>query len=187
VRASGSPALYDVLVGLHVASAVVGFGAVAVSGAYGAVGRHAGRPGRAEELRRFFETPLRAELLILAVPFFGAGALAVRPGGHDFASAWVLAGLGIWVAAAAVLLGLVRPAENRLRRELGGAGPGGAGPGGGPGGSAPGGAAPGAAHAPAPGGAAPGAAHAPARALMWAAAASDFLFVAALFVMVTQP
>lgn len=140
---------------LHVASAVVGFGAVAVSGAYGAVGRHPDRPGRAEELRRFFETPLRAELLILAVPFIGAGALAVRPGGGDFAAAWVLTGLAIWLVAAAVLLGLVRPAENRLRQKLEDAGP--------------------------------GAAHAPARALMWSAAVSDFLFVAALLVMVTQP
>lgn len=163
MRTSGSPALYDTLVALHVASAVVGFGAVAVSGAYGAVGRHGGRQvgpregqaGRSDELRRFFATPLRAELLILVVPFLGAAALAVRPTGSDFAAAWVLIGVAIWVAASAVLLGLVRPAESRLRRALEDG--------------------------------ADGAADAPARALMWSAAVSDLLFVAALLVMVTQP
>lgn len=155
MRNSGSPVLYDLLVALHVASAVAGFGAVAVSGAYGTVARRARGPERAEEVRRFFATPLRAELLILAVPFLGAAALAERPGGQDYAAAWVLIGAGIWVAASAVLLGLVRPAERRLRDAFSEDG------------------------APARDTAA--------RTLLWAAAASDLLFVVALFVMVTQP
>jgi hypothetical protein len=105
---------FDVLVTLHVVSAVVGFGAVALSGAYGII---AGRDP--EEGRRFFSAPARAEYLILAVPVFGAAALAERPGGHDFGAVWVVAGFVIWAAGSAVLLGLVRPAERRIRETVG--------------------------------------------------------------------
>jgi len=107
-------AAFDVLVALHVTCAVVGFASVAVSGAYGVIA-----PGSPEEGRRYFSSPGRAELLILAVPVFGVAALAVRPSGHDFAAAWVLAALGIWAAASALLLGVVRPAERRLRASVG--------------------------------------------------------------------
>ena len=134
---------YDVLVGFHVACALVGFGAVAISGAYGALGR---RPENAAELKRYLASPGRAEYLILVAPVFGVGALAVRPSGSDFWSLWAIAGLVIWVLASGLLLGVVRPAEDALRR--GGTG---------------------------------------AARLMWAAGASDALFVIALFLMVTQP
>lgn len=113
--ATGHPALYDTLVALHVVSAVVGFGAVALSGIYGATARHPDRPGSAEEAGRYFRSPGRAEWLVLLVPFLGAGALASRPSGADFADTWVVAASIIWLAAAALLLGLVRPAERRIR------------------------------------------------------------------------
>lgn len=105
-------AAYDALVALHVVCAVVGFGAVALSGAYGVLGR---RPGSEEELKRYFSSPGRVEYLILAVPAFGIAALAVRPGGGDFGQPWVVAGFAIWVVASALLLRIVRPAEARIR------------------------------------------------------------------------
>lgn len=105
-------AAYDTLVALHVACAVVGFGAVAISGAYGALGR---RGGDGEEVRRYFSSPGRAEYLILPVPVFGAAAMALRPAGREFGQTWVLAGFGIWVVASALLLHVVRPAERRIR------------------------------------------------------------------------
>lgn len=103
---------YDVLVILHAVSALIGFGSVAISGAYGAIGR---RPGNADELERYFAAPGRAEYLVLVAPVFGVAAMAVRPGGSEFGAAWVMAGFAIWVVASVLLLQVVRPTEARLR------------------------------------------------------------------------
>jgi hypothetical protein len=145
--------LYDALVALHVTSAVVGFGAVALSGVYGATSRHADRPDAGEEVARYFRSPGRAEWLILVVPFLGAAALGARPHGADFGAVWVVSAAVLWLAAAALLLGAVRPAERRIRAAAGRAGP----------------------------------TAAAGRTLMWAAVASDVLFLAALVLMVGQP
>lgn len=111
------PVAYDVLVALHALSALIGFGTVAISGAYGALGR---RPANAEELKRYFASPGRGEYALLLVPVFGATAMAVRPGGSEFGSIWVISGFVIWAVASVLLLGVVRPAEASLR----GGGPG---------------------------------------------------------------
>jgi hypothetical protein len=145
--------LYDVLVALHVVSAVIGFGAVALSGVYGATARHAGRAEAREETVRYFRSPGRAEWLILLVPFLGAAALGVRPEGADFGAVWVVGAAVFWLAAAVLLLGVVRPAERRIRGAAG----------------------------------RPGPTAAAGRTLMWAAVASDVLFVAALVLMIGQP
>ncbi|HEY3810376.1 MAG TPA: DUF2269 family protein [Acidimicrobiales bacterium] len=107
--------VYDVLVALHVVSAVAGFGAVAISGVYGSIARRPERPGAPEETRRYFQSPGRAEWLVLAVPVLGAAALGARPAGADFGQAWVIAAAVVWLAAAALLLGAVRPAEAEIR------------------------------------------------------------------------
>lgn len=153
----GHPAAYDVLVGLHVVCAVIGFGAVAISGAYGAIGRKAGRPGArpeaAEEVRRYFASGSALENLVLVAPVFGIVAMSVRPGGSEFGQIWAIAGTVIWVIAGGLLTAVIRPATRRIRQagaEVTAVGP-------------------------------------EARRLMWAAAASDLLFVVALFLMVTQP
>ncbi len=157
VISPGHPAAYDVLVGLHVLFAVIGFGAVAVSGAYGAIGRHVGtansRPQAAEEVRRYFAVPSSLEYLLLVAPVFGVAAMSVRPGGSEFGEFWAVAGIVVWIAAGGILTAVVRPAERRIRaagEDL-----------------------------------APVADEA--WRLMWGAAASDLLFVLALLLMVTQP
>jgi hypothetical protein len=167
---TGHPALYDIVVALHVLSAVIGFGSVALSGIYGGTASHPDRPGSREEAGRYFRSPGRAEWLVLAVPFLGAGALGLRPSGADFGDTWVIAGSVIWLAAAALLLGVVRPAERRIRAAAsdrpvtnGGAH------------TAP---------------ARPGALSEVVRAgrlLMWGAIGCDVLFVAALVFMIGQP
>jgi hypothetical protein len=171
---AGAQVAYDVLVAAHAVSAVVGFGAVAVTGAYGVIGRRlpgppdpAGSPGappiapphtddrppEREELARFFGGRNPGPWVLLAVPFLGAAALGVKPGGGHFGQAWVVIGMVIWVAAAALLLGVVVPSQRAIREGLG------AGSGVGP----------------------------PSNRLAWAAGACDLLFVVALFVMVIQP
>lgn len=155
----GHPAVYDVLVALHVAAVVVGFGAVAVSGAYGAIGRRAvtqqGRSESVDELRRFFSSKSYVEHLLIAGPVFGLAAMAVRPGGPEFGQLWAVTGAVIWMVASALLVMVIRPAERAIRVAV-------------QSGSAE---------------ALPG----PGSRLMWAAATTDLLFVVALLLMVTQP
>jgi len=135
VLAASSQGTYDVLVAFHVVAAVVGFGSVAISGVYGASARRLSartddelrartrygqeRPERVEEIRRYFRGRSLAEYLIVIAPFFGAAALASRPGHHGFGSLWVVAGEIIWVVASALLLLVVRPAEGAIRRAAG--------------------------------------------------------------------
>ena len=104
---------YDALLALHVVCAVVGFGAVAISGVYGALAR---KPSNAAETARYFAAGGLAEWLVLPVPFFGLAALLVDHRSRDLSDLWVVGGGALWIAAAAVLLVVVRPAEKRLRR-----------------------------------------------------------------------
>jgi hypothetical protein len=133
---------------------------LALSGVYGAAARHTERPGVEEETGRYFRGSNRAQLLILAVPVFGAAALAVRPETADYGQIWVIAGSVIWAGASVLLLAVVRPAEAQIRRSAGSGGP---------------------------EGSAGSGVRAAATRLMWAAATTDVLFVAALALMVTQP
>jgi len=154
---TGSSPLYDALVGLHVLSAVVGFGAVAISGVYGAGAR---RLETGEETYRYFESPGRAEWLVLVVPFLGVAALGARPAGADFGDVWVIAAGALWLAAAGLLLGVVRPAERRIRAAI---------------------------RAGARTGTTSLDVAEAGRRLMWAATGCDVLFAAALVLMVYQP
>jgi hypothetical protein len=149
---SGHQGIFDVLVGLHVVCALVGFGSVAISGVYGAWIRRTDKADDSEETARYFQSRGWPELLVLAVPVFGAAAIGFRPDGADFGDLWVIGGFVLWALAAGLLLGVVRPAENRIRAR----------------------------------GSDPAVRSSGAR-LMWAAAASDVLFVLALALMVTQP
>lgn len=104
--------MYDALVALHVACALAGFGAVAVSGIYGGLARN---PASRTETERFFESRLLAEWLIVPVPFLGLGALLADHRSSALGEVWVVGGSIIWVAATVLLLAVVRPAEARLR------------------------------------------------------------------------
>ncbi|MDQ2754184.1 MAG: DUF2269 domain-containing protein [Actinomycetota bacterium] len=108
--------IYVLLVVVHIITAVVGFGAVAVSGVYGGLARRASPGGvsQSEEVRRYFGRPVRAELLLLAVPFVGLGAVAADR--QRLAQVWIVGALIIWWAAAGLYVGVVRPAEAALCR-----------------------------------------------------------------------
>lgn len=105
--------VYDALVAAHVVCAVVGFGSVALSGVYGGFARKA---GSGEDTTRYFASRGWAEWLVLAVPFLGGAALALKPEKGDLADVWVIGGIVIWVAAAVLLVGVVRPSEAGIRR-----------------------------------------------------------------------
>jgi uncharacterized membrane protein len=119
VVVSSDRELYDALVVVHVACALVGFGSVAISGVYGFTTRRPAGPESVAEARRYFSSPGRLEWLVAVVPVPGVAALAVQPGGRGVGQLWALLALLIWAGAAALLLGVVRPAEARLRAALG--------------------------------------------------------------------
>ena len=92
---------YDLLVGLHVLSAVVGFGAVSVSGTYAGRARSLAAPHQDPGLRRYFHPGTNwAERSLLLTPVLGA--VVLWSGDRAAASqAWPWIGLGCWVLAAA--------------------------------------------------------------------------------------
>jgi hypothetical protein len=115
--------LFDVVLALHVASGLAGFGSLALTGrAAAAVGRIAGAPGAAlpERARRYFRAGVNwPERMLLLVPVFGA-ALIVLDTGDDATKAWPWIGLGLWVAATGVASSMVWPGERAIQAALAG-------------------------------------------------------------------
>jgi len=109
---------YDALVGLHVLSAVVGFGAVGVSGTYAARARSAAEPRQDPTLRRYFRPGTNwAERSLLLTPVLGG--LVLWTGDRPAASQpWPWIGLGCWALAAAIASGWCWPAELRIQTWL---------------------------------------------------------------------
>jgi hypothetical protein len=110
--------LFVAFVTLHVVSAIVGSGAIALSGVYGGTARHLERAGSLDEARRWFATPNLAALALLAVPFLGIGALISGGRSAQLDHAWVLGAFVIWVAMAGLLTAVIRPGERVLRELL---------------------------------------------------------------------
>jgi hypothetical protein len=117
-------AAFDVVLGLHVASALIAMGGVAATGVHAQMGGTAGRadrpdPARVEAARRFFRPgpnwPARA---IFLVPAFGLALVALDGGFHRFRQVWLAGAAALWVAAATVAVLLLWPAEARIQRLL---------------------------------------------------------------------
>ena len=107
---------YSVLLLLHVAAAVVGFGAVALTGVQAARAR--GGPSRAADaVRRYFRPGTNwAARALYAVPVLGIGLLADSGGAWDAGDGWVVAGLALWLVATVLAEAVVWPGERRVQR-----------------------------------------------------------------------
>lgn len=110
---------YDVLLILHIASAFVGFGSLAVGGYFASAGRRSADPASDARLVRFFrpgvDWPGR---LIFLVPLLGLTLLL--GGDHpDIPRVWPWLGLFLWLVAAGVASGVAWPAERRAQQALG--------------------------------------------------------------------
>jgi len=106
---------YDVLVGLHVLSAIVGFGAVGVSGVYAGRARSADDPRGDALLQRYFSPGTNwAERALLVTPVLGVVVLLAgdRPAASQ---AWPWIGLGLWGFATAVATSRCWPAERKIQ------------------------------------------------------------------------
>jgi hypothetical protein len=144
----GRAALFYVLVAMHAVSALVGFGSIGFAGTYASRAFLPAKPAlpgppeqatlppeqlrpagpdlaelaeqdeESEELLRYFERPARLWPALVAVPFFGLGALAANPdiGGLD--QAWVLGALLVWLSATLIAASLIVPALRQMRAML---------------------------------------------------------------------
>ena len=112
--------VYDLLVVLHVLSAVIGFGSVGVSGAYAARGRSSANPRQDATLLRYFHPGTNwAERTLLVTPVLGA--IVLFAGDRSAASeVWPWIGLGAWAFAAAMATAWCWPAERRIQAWLSG-------------------------------------------------------------------
>ncbi len=106
---------YDLLVGLHALSAVVGFGAVGVSGTYAARARSAAEPRQDPGLQRYFRPSTNwAERSLLLTPVLGAIVLWAGDRSAVW-QVWPWIGLGCWILAAAVATSRCWPAERKIQ------------------------------------------------------------------------
>lgn len=117
-------AAFDVVLGLHVGSALVALGSVAATGAYASMasataGGKKVDAGRAQAERRFFRPgPNWPARVIFLVPAFGIALLAMDGEFYRLSQAWLIASIGCWLVAASVALLALWPAEARIQRLL---------------------------------------------------------------------
>jgi uncharacterized membrane protein len=101
------------LIVLHVASAVVGFGAIALTGVYAGLARR--RPD--EAVRRYFRPGTNwAARAVYAVPVLGVVLVATSNGSVGYSQTWVWISLLLWVLAATLAHAVVWPGERRIQR-----------------------------------------------------------------------
>lgn len=109
---------YVLLVLAHALCGLVGFGALAATGAYAEAVRRSRDPFSNTSLRRFFKPGHNlASAMILAVPLLGAGLLAAQHR-KDLHLLYPWLGLGCWSIAATIALLVVWPAEQGIQRLL---------------------------------------------------------------------
>ena len=119
LRAVPTGALYSVLLLLHVLCAVVGFGAVVLTGVQAFRARRGPAAPGAETVRRYFRPgPNWAGRALYGVPVFGFALIAASDGVFDGGDTFVVAGLLLWLGAVTVAEVVMWPAERRIQMEL---------------------------------------------------------------------
>jgi len=107
---------YSLLLLAHVASAVVGFGAICLTGFHSSRVRHGPDGPKAKAVARYFRPGANwAGRALYGVPVFGFALLASSRGAFDASDTFVIAGLLMWLAAAVVAEAVVWPGERRIQ------------------------------------------------------------------------
>lgn len=112
---------FDVVLLLHVACVLAGFATTLTAAAMSARLRRLLGTGAAlpEALRRYFRPGVNwAGRTVWGIPVFGFALVAMSQGAYAVSDGWVLAGLGLFVALAAVAEGILWPAERRVQAAL---------------------------------------------------------------------
>lgn len=109
-------AVYSILLLLHVASAVVGFGALAMTGVQARRARRGPAGAGSEGVRRFFRPGINwAARTLYAVPVFGFALISSSAGAFSTKDGFVIAGLILWALATVVAEVVVWPGERRIQ------------------------------------------------------------------------
>jgi hypothetical protein len=163
VFASLHPAAFAVVLAVHIATALVGFGGVAMTGIYGSWTRRVTNPEDLADVRRYFSRRDWAGRSLVAVAPSGALALWLDQGPGALGHPWAVAATGCWVAAFGLALRVIWPAERRVRSLFDTVGP---------------------VEPAVPG---PGERDRLGRRLIWATGTCDVMFAVALVLMIFQP
>lgn len=116
--APSGPAFSIVLL-LHIASAVVGFGAMVFTGVQGARLGRGPDAKTAASLARYFRPGTNwAARMVYLVPVFGLTLVAMSRGAFDLRDTFVITGLSIWLASVVVAELVLWPGERRIQRAL---------------------------------------------------------------------
>ncbi len=107
---------YSVLLLAHAASAVIGFGALAVSGVQANAAAKGPGSARDEAVRRYFRPGINVVARVLyGVPVFGFALIAASHGAFMAGDGFVIAGLVLWAVAVGVAETALWPAERRVQ------------------------------------------------------------------------
>jgi uncharacterized membrane protein len=107
---------FSVLLLLHVACAIVGFGAVAVTGVEARRARRGPTGPGADGVRRYFSPGVNwAARALYGVPVFGLGLVSASKGAFSTGDGFVVAGIGLWALATVVAEVVVWPGERRIQ------------------------------------------------------------------------
>jgi hypothetical protein len=116
VHAVPTGAVYSILLLLHVGTAVVGFGALVMTGVQARRARKGPAGAGAEGVRRFFRPGVNwAARALYAVPVFGFALISASKGAFTTNDGFVIAGLGLWAVATVVAEIVVWHGERRIQ------------------------------------------------------------------------
>ena len=119
VKAVPTGELYTTLLLLHVLCAVVGFGAVGITGLQAARARRGPSAPGADGVRRYFRPGVNwAGRVLYGVPVFGFCLLVASKGAFRASDTFVVGGLLLWTGAAVVAEGVVWPVERRIQEAM---------------------------------------------------------------------
>ncbi len=102
---------------LHVLSAVVGFGAIFLTGVYAGLARRRA----SEAVRRYFRSgPIWAARGVYLVPLLGVVLVETSHGVDRFGELWVWVSVLLWVLAAGLAHAVLWPGERRIQQLVAG-------------------------------------------------------------------
>jgi hypothetical protein len=113
--ASLHPAAFALALAVHIATALVGFGGVAMTGIYGSWGRRITSPEDLADVRRYFSRRDWASRSLVAVAPTGAVVLWLDQGFGAVGHPWAVAAIGCWAAVFALAVRVIWPAERHAR------------------------------------------------------------------------
>ena len=117
VHAIPTDALYSILLLLHVGCAVIGFGALALTGVQARRARRGPTAPGSDGVRRFFEPGVNwAGRALYGVPLFGFALIAASQGDFSTNDGFVVIGLGLWALSALAAEAVVWPGERRIQQ-----------------------------------------------------------------------